>query len=116
MVQLALEYGGTSTITNLTATATGNTVNYNGTGAQTVKNVNYYNLTFSGARTTNIITINGAVGVAGALTNGALFSSPGNFVLTGSTFSFNGTGAQTVISLNSVPYITLLSQVREQKL
>jgi hypothetical protein len=102
-----LNIGGTSAITTLIATAAGNTVNYNSTGAQTVKNVNYYNLTFSGARNTNSITINGAVGVAGALTNGASFSSPGNFVLTGSTFTFNGTGAQTVISLNSVAYVNL---------
>ena len=67
------------------------TVTYGGTAAQTIANVNYYNLGFSGARTTTSITINGAVGVAGTLNNGASFST-GNFVLTGSTFTFNGTG------------------------
>src|SRR5262249_13187426 len=39
--------GSTTTITTLTATASGNTVNYNG-AAQTVKPVSYYNLTLSG--------------------------------------------------------------------
>jgi hypothetical protein len=99
-----LNIGGTSGITALDAvTNAGNTVNYSGTVAQTVKNVNYYNLGFSGARTNTSITINGAVGVAGALSNGASFST-GNFVLTSSTFTFNGTGVQTVISLNGVAY------------
>lgn len=42
-----LTIGGTSAITNLTATATGNTVNYTG-AAQTVKPVNYFNLGLSG--------------------------------------------------------------------
>ena len=43
-----LNIGGTSTITGLTATAAGNTVNYNG-AAQTVKATNYNNLTLSGS-------------------------------------------------------------------
>jgi len=43
-----LSIGGTSTITNMTATAAGNTVNYTG-AAQTVKNVNYVNLGLSGS-------------------------------------------------------------------
>ena len=101
-----LNIGGTSGITTLTATNTGNTVNYNGTGAQTVKNVNYYNLAFSGARAATNITINGIVGVAGTLNSSASFST-GNFVLAGSTFNFNGLGIQTVLNLNSVHYINL---------
>jgi hypothetical protein len=103
-----LNIGGTSGITSLDAsTNPGNTVNYNGTGAQTVKNVNYYNLGFSGARTTNSITINGAVGVAGTLTNSATFTGAGNFVLTGSTITFNGSGMQSIPSLNNVSYRNL---------
>ena len=39
---------GTSTISSLTATASGNTVNYNG-AAQSVFSTNYYNLTLSGS-------------------------------------------------------------------
>ncbi|MEK7353700.1 MAG: hypothetical protein AABZ77_04235, partial [Chloroflexota bacterium] len=88
-------------------TASTGTVNYNGAAtAQTIANLDYYNLGFSGAHTNRNITINGAVGVAGALTNTATFTS-GNFVLTSSTFNFNGTGAQTIISLNSVTYPAL---------
>jgi len=41
-----LNIGGTSGITNMTASASGNTVNYTG-AAQTVKNVNYVNLGLS---------------------------------------------------------------------
>jgi hypothetical protein len=43
-----LNIGGTSTITNLTATAAGNTVNYTGV-SQTVKTTTYYNLILSGS-------------------------------------------------------------------
>jgi hypothetical protein len=87
-----LNIGGTSTISNLLATATGNTVNYTG-AAQTVKAVDYYHLTLSGsaAKTLNAaitsiegnFTLNGtatATGVVG-LTIG------GNFVQNGGTFS-----------------------------
>jgi hypothetical protein len=103
-----LNIGGTSVITNLDAsTNPGNTVNYIGTGSQTVRAVNYYNLGFSGARTTNSITINGAVGIAGALTNSATFTGAGNFILAVSTITFNGNGAQTIPSLNNVPYVNL---------
>ncbi len=54
-----LDIGGTSSITTLTATATGNTVSYTGT-AQTVHTGNYYNLTLSGsgAKTLNAATTN----------------------------------------------------------
>jgi len=46
-----LNIGDASTITNMTATAAGNTVNYTG-GSQTVKNVNYANLGLSGGAKT----------------------------------------------------------------
>ncbi|MFZ4619608.1 MAG: fibronectin type III domain-containing protein [Bacteroidota bacterium] len=80
---------------------TGSTVNYNGTGAQTVIAFNYNDLTISGVRTTNNITLAGAgtIGIAGTLTNSATFTS-GAFVNTGSTVNYNGTGAQTVAALN----------------
>jgi hypothetical protein len=100
-----LNLNGTTSGAGGTFNAGAGTVTYGGTAVQTITNVNYYNLGFSGTRTGNI-TINGAVGIAGTLTNAASFSS-GNFVLTGSTFTFNGTAAQTVISLNSVTYPTL---------
>jgi hypothetical protein len=71
-----LNIGGASTITNMTATAAGNTVNYTGT-AQTVKNVNYENLGLAGsgiktlqAGTTSIngdMILSGAVSVTGVI-------------------------------------------------
>jgi len=54
-----------SAINTLTTTTTGNTVNYSGSGAQTVKNVTYSNLTISGSGTK---TMSGATTVTGTLT------------------------------------------------
>ncbi|MEI6753311.1 MAG: T9SS type A sorting domain-containing protein [Paludibacter sp.] len=71
-----LNIGGTSTLTTLTATASGNTVNYNASGTQTVNGTaTYYNLTLSGtsaktlASTTTSITNNLSIqGTASATT------------------------------------------------
>ncbi|NJK85594.1 MAG: hypothetical protein HC906_06155, partial [Bacteroidales bacterium] len=46
-----LNASGAVTITNLAATATGNTVKYNGTGAQSIGNYIFYNLTTEGGNT-----------------------------------------------------------------
>ena len=64
----SLSIGATSVTPTLVATASGNTVNYNGTG-QTCRNTQYYNLTFGG---TSTITCNS-------------FTSPilGNLIVTG---------------------------------
>ncbi|MFA4835455.1 MAG: CxxxxCH/CxxCH domain-containing protein [Dehalococcoidia bacterium] len=61
-----LNIGGTSTITTLTATASGNTVNYNG-AVQTVKGTTYVNLTLSGtgAKTTATVTVTGILSMEG---------------------------------------------------
>jgi len=93
-----LNIGGTSGITTLTATASGNTVDYNGAGAQTVKVVSYDNFTLSngGAKTmTSVTTIGGDLMISGAATmtgnaaftvTGALnYSSSGATTLTGAT-------------------------------
>ncbi|MGQ0827629.1 MAG: peptidoglycan DD-metalloendopeptidase family protein [Bacteroidota bacterium] len=87
---------GTNTYTN-----TGSTINYNGTGAQTIVAFNYNHLTISGAHGANNITLanSGTIGIAGTFSNTATFSG-GAFVITGSTVSYNGTGAQTVIAFN----------------
>ena len=71
-------------------TVTGSTVNFNGSGAQTVPAFAYNNLTSSstGART---LASSGTVGVAGAFTPGT-----NAYTVTGSTVSFNGSGAQTI--------------------
>lgn len=97
-----LNIGGPLTVTTFTATAAGNTVNYNGTGAQSVRATSYYNLTLSGARTgTNNITLpnGGTVNIAGAFSPTATFGT-GNYVVTGNTINFNGTGSQTVPAFN----------------
>ncbi|MBN8696071.1 MAG: hypothetical protein J0L87_06040 [Bacteroidetes bacterium] len=84
-----------------TFTVTGSTVNYNGTGAQTITAFNYNNLTISGARTTNSITLAnaGTIGISSNFTNSATFTT-GTYINTGSTLNYNGTGAQTVIAFN----------------
>ena len=72
-------------------TTNGTTIDYNGTGAQTVLSINYNNLTISGARTTNNVSLasNGTIGVAASFSNTATFTS-GGYVVTGSTVNFNG--------------------------
>jgi hypothetical protein len=78
------------------------TVNYSGTGAQTVAAQNYGNLTISGARGANNVTLasSGTIGVAGILTDTATFNSGNGFVTTGSTVNYNGTGSQSVTALS----------------
>ena len=76
---------------------TNSTVDYNGTGAQTVAGFNYNNLTISGSRTTNTVTLasSPSIGVAGTFAPSATFST-GSYASTGSTIDINGSGAQAV--------------------
>ncbi|MFI5253639.1 MAG: T9SS type A sorting domain-containing protein [Bacteroidota bacterium] len=91
-----LNLGGTSTITTLTATGAGNTVNYNGAG-QTVHGNNYYNLTLSGSGT-NVLqaattTISGNLTLSGTAvaTTVANLAITGNLTVgTGTTFTVAG--------------------------
>jgi len=78
---------------------TNNTINFNGTGAQTISAFNYNNLTISGARTTNSITLanTGTIGIGNTFTNSATFSS-GAYINTGSTIAYNGNVNQNVIA------------------
>ncbi|MFA6455220.1 MAG: hypothetical protein WCW40_00250, partial [Bacteroidota bacterium] len=73
------------------ASANGTTVDYNGSGPQSILAFNYYNLTSSssGART---LASSGTIGVAGTFTKGSNL-----YTVTGSTIDYNGTGAQNVI-------------------
>ena len=77
------------------------TVDYSGTGAQTISAQNYGNLTISAARSTNNVTLanSGTIGVAGALNDTATFSS-GGIVTTSSTVAYNGSASQTVSVLS----------------
>jgi hypothetical protein len=103
-----LEPAGTIGISNVftpgTATGhtiTGSTVNFNGTGAQTVPAFNYNNLTISGARGANNVTLAnaGTIGVAGIFNPIATFAG-GNYVIANSTVDFNGSGPQTIPAFN----------------
>jgi fibronectin-binding autotransporter adhesin len=78
---------------------TGSTMDFNGTGAQTVVAFNYNNIVLSGARTTNYITVSptGTVGIAGTVTATATFTS-GGFISTNSTIDYNGSGSQTALA------------------
>lgn len=84
---------------------TNNTMDFNGTVAQTVPAFDYYNLTISGARTTNSVTLanGGTVGVAGTFNPGATFTS-GGYVVANNTVEYNGTAAQT---LNAFAFASL---------
>ncbi|OFY82857.1 MAG: hypothetical protein A3F72_01865 [Bacteroidetes bacterium RIFCSPLOWO2_12_FULL_35_15] len=79
----------------------GNTIDYNGTVPQTIAPFNYKNLTISGARTSNNVTLSntGTIGISGTLTYSPTYST-GSLINTGSTIDYNGTGAQTVLALN----------------
>ncbi|HWP81423.1 MAG TPA: hypothetical protein VNN76_02095 [Bacteroidota bacterium] len=69
---------------------TGNTIDYNGSGAQTIIAFNYNNLTSSstGART---LASSGTIGVAGVFTPGT-----NSYTITGSTVDYNGTAVQDI--------------------
>lgn len=81
-------------------TITGSTVNFNGTGAQTVNAFSYNNLSISGARTTNNVTLAAAtINVAGTFNPTATFTT-GNYINTGNTFNYNGADGQTIAAFN----------------
>ena len=76
---------------------TGSTIDFKGTGAQTIRAFNYNNLTISGARTTNSITLisAGTIGISGVFNPTAIFTT-GDYITTSNTINYNGTGAQTI--------------------
>ncbi len=71
-----LNIGGTSAITTLTASASGNTVNYTG-AAQTVKATTYSNLTLSGSAAKSIATGTSITGTLSIAPTGAAIASIG---------------------------------------
>jgi MSHA biogenesis protein MshQ len=101
-----LNIGGSSTITTLTATPAGNTVNYTGAG-QTVKATTYFNLNVTGTATNSgMVTVNTALGGAGTLINAAagVLNIGGTSAITtltasaaGNTVNYTG-AAQTVMA------------------
>jgi hypothetical protein len=92
-----LNIGGTSTITTLTATATGNTVDYNGGGAQTVMATTYSNLILQGggAKTfpTGTTTINSLLSVEGTST--VTLTGTISYANSATILQYKGSGIQT---------------------
>ena len=90
--------GTTIGVTTWTSTATGNTVTYNGTGAQTVRSATYYNLSVG---TTSPIaaptaTAAGAITVSNNFTVNAGTFIDGTSTATSYTITGNGTGLFSV--------------------
>jgi len=92
------QIAGNLTVTGATADATTNstTVNYNGSGAQSVGPINYYNLSLSNA---GIKTFgSGTVGIADTLSISGTASA--DATTNSTTVDYNGTGGQTVLAIN----------------
>lgn len=91
----------TSAINTLTATATGNTVNYNGSGDQTVKNTTYSNLTVSGSGTKTLSggTTTTVTGIL-TLTNGILSTNANNLLSVTNTATTAITGGSSTSFIN----------------
>jgi len=88
-------------INTLTATATGNTVNYNGSGNQTVKNTTYSHLTVSGSGTKTLsggitTTVTGIL----TLTNGILSTTTNNLLSVTNTATTAITGGSSTSFIN----------------
>lgn len=80
----------------LNAAASNNTVKYDGNGSQIVKATNFANLTLTGSRTANSITLpSSSIGISGIFTPSATFTS-GGYIAASNTIDFNGGGAQTI--------------------
>ncbi|MCX6224182.1 MAG: hypothetical protein NTV01_05450, partial [Bacteroidia bacterium] len=89
-----------------TFTATGSTIDFNGSGAGNIGAGNFNNVTFSGAgakTATGALTIAGNVSITGNFTAGSYthsvggnWSKSGSFTATGSTIDFNGSGAGNI--------------------
>ena len=88
---------GTYTPGSGTFTNTGSTINYNGTGAQTVTAFTYNNLTISGARTTNSVTLDNTgtatIDIAGTFSPTMTFTT-GAIINTGDTINFSSALSQ----------------------
>jgi hypothetical protein len=92
----AMRIGGSRTLPvfDLYSFDPSSTVEYYGTGSQTIAAQNYGNLvsSLSGART---LAITAPIGIAGTFTPGA-----NAYTITGSTISYNGAGTQTIAAFN----------------
>jgi hypothetical protein len=95
-----LASGGTTGVAGTFAPGTnpytiiGSTVDFNGTGTQTIPAFNFNNLTSSNAGPRTLAS-SGTIGVAGTFTPGT-----NSYTITGSTVDFNGAGAQVIPVFN----------------
>lgn len=94
---IAGAYSNTGTFTCGTGT-----VNYNGGSAQTIRNVNYYNLTFSGAGTKTLQAAS-TIGIAGDFTRGTMTVTAG----TTNTVLFNGVAQNMTGNATTFTNVTL---------
>jgi len=88
---------------NASYATAGNTVDFNGSGSQTIPAFNYNNLTVSAVRGANNVTWSpsGTIGITGALSLTATFIS-GSHITTGSTIDYNGASAQSITATSAV--------------
>jgi len=102
-----LTYAGTAAITpTIVATAANNTVNYSGTGNQTIKSTTYYNLTISNGGTSTLggaITVNNNLTVSGGTLACSTYQITGNasgtFTLSnGCVLTLGTTASATAVS------------------
>ena len=79
-----------------TYTVTGSTVDFNGTGNQSIPNFNFENLIISGNRSSGTITFvnGGTIGVSGVFT---LAATSVSYLVTGNTFNYNGINPQIIV-------------------
>ena len=89
--------GGGITSNNNGATVASGTVNYNGTGAQSVADYTYYNLTFSGG---GAKTVAGAITVDGVFISSEQIDATANITVNGSFNLSNQINTSANISLN----------------
>ncbi len=82
-----------------TAGGTG-TIDYNGTGSQTIAAFSYNNLTISGARSSATITLASSNTIGIASTFSVTATGSPTYTNTGSTIDYNGTGSQSIIAFN----------------
>jgi len=93
--------GGSFTNTGTFTKGTGS-VNYNGSSAQTVRGVNYNNLTFSGTGD-KLLQASATVGIGGTFTRGTMTVTPG----ASSTVAFNGSAQTMTGSATSFVNLTI---------
>ena len=85
-------------------TYTGSTVDYNGTGNQSVTAASYAGLSITGSSTRTVTLPSGTINIAGTFTPSATNVT---YVNTGNTIVYNGAGAQTIAAFPSYNNLTL---------